>query len=389
MKKIILFFAMCLFSMASFAEILYSGDVNETITWTLDDEGMLTISGEGNMPDYTYSARPPWDSYKWSNDFLSIIIDDGITTIGDYAFSDYFDVDSVKIPNSVESIGISAFQQCDITNLNIPNTVEIIKDFAFLNCWGLTSIEIPNSVLNIGAHAFNCRNLKEVIISWDDPSFVSLEDGVFGETNIPSSCILKVPQNTSRKYKQAEIWQDFIIIEQINAEITPDAHISWQSTEDATDYQLILFSDEAHTDTLRVINFDANGDFISEQQLRFGDAGGFSYQIQDLSAATTYYYTLRAFQDTETIAQQDGAFTTVDAGTTSVSEVPASSVKVYAIDRTIFIENIQGENIALYDTQGQLLAAKQNADGAFQADVPQAGVYVVRAGSESWKVVVR
>ena len=66
-----------------------------------------------------------------------------------------------------------------------------------------------------------------------------------------------------------------------------------------------------------------------------------------------------------------------------------STINIYVANKTIFAENLQNESIAIYNTQGQSIASARNINGTFEAVVSQAGVYVVRAGGEVWKVVVK
>ena len=94
------------------------------------------------------------------------IIPNGVTNIGDRAFSECKSLTSIKIPNSVKNIGDSAFYGCrSLTSINIPDSVTNIGDKAFWGCSSLTSINIPNSVTNIGDSAFwCCRSLSNINI---------------------------------------------------------------------------------------------------------------------------------------------------------------------------------------------------------------------------------
>ncbi|MCR4663795.1 MAG: leucine-rich repeat domain-containing protein, partial [Paludibacteraceae bacterium] len=137
-----------------FAET-YSGTCGDNLTWTLDTEsGILTISGTGAMTNYTYSSNAPW--YSYSRSITTVIIEDGVTSIGNYDFRGCSSLTSVTIPNSVTSIGDYAFQYCrSLTSVTIPNSVTSIGQYAFSYCSSLTFITIPNSVTSIGECAFN------------------------------------------------------------------------------------------------------------------------------------------------------------------------------------------------------------------------------------------
>jgi hypothetical protein len=142
--------------------------INKTgsLTWELKD-GILTISGQGPMPNYDHVSSGPWR--KKVNgirpDITSIIINEGVTNIGNNAFAYHYDnVVSVSIPGSVTNIGENAFRNCkSIISVIIPDGVINIDNYAFQDCSKLISIEIPDSVINIGGYAFNnCNGLLTV-----------------------------------------------------------------------------------------------------------------------------------------------------------------------------------------------------------------------------------
>ena len=142
-------------------------------TWTLDDDGVLTISGNGKMGDYDYNYNnQPWRGV------ISVIIEQGVTSIGDYAFSGCESLTSITIPDSVTSIGNWAFFRCtSLTSITIPNSVTSIGDYAFYDCTSLTSITIPGSVTSIGDQAFlYCKSLTSITIPG---SVTSIGDDAF------------------------------------------------------------------------------------------------------------------------------------------------------------------------------------------------------------------
>ena len=150
-----------------FKDDLYGkGTCGDNVTWRLSDDGVLTISGTGKMKDYNdYNNCAPWDSVR--SQIKSVVIERGVTSIGDYAFY-YCDImTSVTIPNSVTSIGDCAFEHCDaLTSVTIPNSVTSIGDCAFEHCDALTSVTIPSGVTSIGCSAFEyCDALTSVKIS--------------------------------------------------------------------------------------------------------------------------------------------------------------------------------------------------------------------------------
>ena len=108
-----------------------SGTCGPNLKWHLTDDGVLTISGKGDMYNYSNDHRAPWYGY----DIKRIIIGDGITTIGDNVFSDCSSLTSVTIPNSVTTIGGYAFYNCsELTSVTIPNSVTKIGEATFSSC---------------------------------------------------------------------------------------------------------------------------------------------------------------------------------------------------------------------------------------------------------------
>ena len=130
-------------------------------TWTLDDNGVLTISGNGEMEDYYFSQESPWGT-----EIKKVVIENGVTSIGDYAFAYCKGLTSVTIPDSVTSIDNFAFSRCTgLTSITSPNSVTSIGGGAFSGCTGLTSVTIGNSVTSIGEGAFSgCTGLTSVMI---------------------------------------------------------------------------------------------------------------------------------------------------------------------------------------------------------------------------------
>ena len=228
---------------ADAAEIISSGECGDNASWTLDSDGLLTISGTGAIAD-TMFGETPWDNaavkkaviksgitsiertaFNGNENMTEIEIADTVTSIGNFAFlgceslntvsipykvselgvgvfafrenlesietdsrSVYLtdedgilftkdkkklicfpkakDVSTYIIPYGVETIGNSAFYNCDqLTGVEIPKTVTVLDIDSFAECGGLTSIAIPESVNEIGEYSFSrCESLKTVFI---------------------------------------------------------------------------------------------------------------------------------------------------------------------------------------------------------------------------------
>jgi len=150
-------------------------------TFTLGDnvtgelvDGVLTISGTGDMTDFSWNGSPLYNN----TDITSVIIEEGVTSIGDYVFQSCFSLTSVTIPDSVTSIGTWAFSDCNsLTSVKIGSGVTSIGEGAFWNCSSLESITIPDSVTSIGGYAFSdCSSLTSVKIG---SGVTSIGEGAF------------------------------------------------------------------------------------------------------------------------------------------------------------------------------------------------------------------
>ncbi len=143
---------------------LASGTCGDNVTWTLDEAGVLTISGTGDMEDYEVSSSVPW--YGKRSSIKSVVLEEGVTSIGVYAFRTCISLESITIPDSVTSIGYRAFQYCkSLESIVIPDSVTSIGDDAFYGCSSLTSVIIPDGVMSIGESAFCvCVSLASITI---------------------------------------------------------------------------------------------------------------------------------------------------------------------------------------------------------------------------------
>ena len=194
MRKRLLSFVLAVLMIASLlpatalaADVVDSGtcgaeDDGSNLTWTLDSEGVLTISGSGDMHD---RGIVPWQSGHRSR-VKSAVIADGVTRIGDHAFYNCTSLTSVTIPDSVTSIGDHAFEGCtSLTSVTIPNSVTSIGRSAFSHCTSLTSVTIPGSVTSIGLYAFtSCTSLTGIWVAEGNSHYSSDASGVLFDKNM-------------------------------------------------------------------------------------------------------------------------------------------------------------------------------------------------------------
>lgn len=142
--------------------------IGENITYTLNDEGTLTISGTGEM--YNYKSDGWTDDvdspFHCSEEIKNVIIENGVTNIGDSVFHTCKNLESVEIPKSVTAINYRAFANCGkLNSIMLPDNLTYIGGWAFEKCGGLTDIIIPDSVVTIDRYAFTqCNGLTKMTI---------------------------------------------------------------------------------------------------------------------------------------------------------------------------------------------------------------------------------
>ncbi|MDR0574496.1 MAG: leucine-rich repeat domain-containing protein [Tannerella sp.] len=212
-----------------------------SLTWTLEN-GTLAISGNGAIPDYSFSDYAPW--YPYNLDITTVVIGDGVTGIGDRAFQDCYSLASVTVSGSVTRIGDEAFIQCGkLTSVTIPEGVTSIGNNAFYYCITLAAIDvdennaayasengvlfnktkmtliqypegkqnanysIPEGVTSIGDYAFSrCGNLVSVTISG---SVTSIENDAFSWCRKLN--VITVPESVTSIGEDAfygTLWED-------------------------------------------------------------------------------------------------------------------------------------------------------------------------------------
>lgn len=158
------------------------GANGSNLTWMLDCSGVLTISGKGEMADYSSASdsKLPWKDYKTS--INSIIIEDGVTKIGTYAFANCSNLTSVTIPTSMKTLA----------------------KYAFSNCTNLTSVTIPSSVSSLGQNLFYSSGITDLYLEWTEniPDWPNQFTTNFSPT-------LHVPCEAIHLYKTTNGWKDY------------------------------------------------------------------------------------------------------------------------------------------------------------------------------------
>ena len=182
------------------ADLIDSGSCGKNATWELYKDGTLYIKGTGAMQDYNWNYNEttkivttgaPWhDSHSAS--VKKLVVEDGITSIGNDAFSDCESLVSAELAEGITSIGDGAFTGCyDLEKINIPNSVTSIGYDAFDSCWTLPSLELPSGLSKLESSAVSFTAFKELTVPHgvkvvdsylatynDNLTTVTLEEGV-------------------------------------------------------------------------------------------------------------------------------------------------------------------------------------------------------------------
>lgn len=148
------------------AEIIASGDCSsqsnpDSVSWKLDSNGLLTISGKGYMNNYGLSLSK---TAPWGTDSKSVVVESGVLNVGARSFYHCDKLTSVTLSESVDGIGNSAFEGCtSLRSIDLPDSLDYICDSLFKGCTALESVVIPEKVIDIRESAFaGCTNLTEV-----------------------------------------------------------------------------------------------------------------------------------------------------------------------------------------------------------------------------------
>ncbi|HCU59157.1 MAG TPA: hypothetical protein DIC64_04160 [Alphaproteobacteria bacterium] len=150
------------------AEIASGNDCGKECSWSISDDGTLTILGKGDMKNWS-ASQTPWAAY--ASKVNSIKVGEGITSIGNWAFF-VFHASEISLPNTLTSIGASAITWMDnLKELHLPDSLLYVGNGAFYGLTELENIVIPDSVISIGADAFG-RDYKLKSITIGDKTIL-------------------------------------------------------------------------------------------------------------------------------------------------------------------------------------------------------------------------
>lgn len=233
-------------SFAVYTTDIAKGYCNDNIKWVLDKNNTLKISGTGDMPDYSVNyPKAPWTN---CGVIKKVVIGDGITRIGSRTVIQYDCLTDVIMANSVLSIGEEAFMEnFNLSNVVLSENLQTIESYAFSNCWAIKEIHMPKSISKLASNAFvSCTGMKTLVIGdevFSTPLFsaenfsfyncISLENiynystipQVIGGSSFwdcPKNMVIHVPTGCADAYKQANVWKNYTIVDDIQPVIEPE-----------------------------------------------------------------------------------------------------------------------------------------------------------------------
>lgn len=162
------------------------GKCGDNVNWYItedNDKITLIISGSGDMYNYGDNENsPPWRPQ--ASTIEKIIIEDGVTNIGQEAFRQFVNLTEVIGMHDVKMIGVNAFSQSGLQNIALPKGIEQIGSSAFSSCYGLKNVSLEEGLLKIGDYAFrSCSQLKQLVLP---EGLLEIGEGAFRDTGITS-----------------------------------------------------------------------------------------------------------------------------------------------------------------------------------------------------------
>ncbi len=215
----------------------------------------LTISGKGDMKNYSSFGTTEWDSKKET--IKKVIINSGITSLGNYAFAQLRNLETVSIPNTVTNIGEAAFYECNsLQTVTLPSSVKTLGDYAFFNCYSmskiafgdveqignytfaqcnaLTSVSLPKTVISVGDSAFAyCNNLKSVTIKNNNCSIYS------SANTIPVGATIYGSANSTAQHYADTFGRNFGTVTTQSVNKTGTIDYSYNACKPDSDYILL------------------------------------------------------------------------------------------------------------------------------------------------------
>lgn len=160
-----------------------TGAVSDTITFSVNNYGEVKFEGTGDMPGYNYNSTypAPWWNFMGIG-VHTVEIGEGITAVGNHNFYNSKYVEKIILPESLKTIGIEAFRNTGITQIDIPKNVTLVSEKAFFNCYNLRTVRIDGEITSIYRSTFNgCWSLEHIQLPY---SVTEIYENAFAATSL-------------------------------------------------------------------------------------------------------------------------------------------------------------------------------------------------------------
>lgn len=226
-------------------EIVNSAKCGDHITWTLYSNGTLLVSGYGRMDDLSFEI--PWPDEQFRERIQTVIIQDGITSIGAWFFSGCGEITDISIPSSVTTIGDYAFSGCNkLVTVSVPENINYIGKRAFSSCTSLKEFRLPRKISSIQEGTFHsCQSLTEITIP---ANVTSIGESAFAFCS--SLAKLEIPESVTnigrRAFDRCKALKEVRFHHESGANLTMDKEAFFQLSYGKTVFSLkILVPDPA------------------------------------------------------------------------------------------------------------------------------------------------
>jgi len=287
-----------------------------------------------------------------NSNIQSIVLPNGLTSIGDCAFADCSSLKNIIVPDGVQRVGEYAFMRCSALT-EVTCNAEIIGTRAWEGCSSLVKVNILEGCDSIGDYAFTgCGSLTSVYNYAATPQ--AIDSYVFYGVNV-NTCTLYVPEGSIALYQSANVWKEFenilpIAAEGVETESTTvetsetTAEITWPEVSGAYTYELIIR--DKNGNIVCTLIFNANGQLT---QIAFGapardnatQASGFSFTVTGLDSGTSYDLTITAKDENGAVLQTTTQSFTTAGGASAVDNVNTGDTRLrkMLIDGQLLIIN--------------------------------------------------
>ncbi len=346
----------------------------ENLTWNLNlKTGVLEISGSGDMSDYervsyNNALKPPYYSYR--SYITSLVIKDGVTSIGKAAFCEFDKLKEVQIADSVTSIGSSAFSDCgNLESILLPKELTTIENGAFSNCYQLKEVMIPQKVEVIKEKVFSgCNQLERIEVEAENPFYMSKEGILWNKEQSTLVAFPKGYQETTylmpdtlrtiAPYAISDINLKYLIFQgdipsgfgtyykQID-KIT----IFYNSANQGWDSMQQSFPNISWVDMSELLEKDTLSITAESQQLKIGESIQLSAEINPMLAVE---FKWSSSDENVAVVSQSGKVIAVNSGATKIQVSSQDGTYIAEMSVTVTGDTFSMPSYDLQNLEGQL-----------------------------------